>query len=71
MSYMYCIHHPNYRWLCKKLSISDGRYNGLRNLHWMGRQKDNEALGETTLVHEGEGIPECKCPAADLREIKE
>ena len=57
-----CLHHPNLRWSCKEIAVdSIGRYNGARNIFYIGTAEDLES--EKWVASE----PECTCKASDLR----
>lgn len=81
MAILTCRNHPNLRWSCKDIAISDGGYNGSRSLFFTGEPSgkgmyhDGSGLDCTThfAEHDGEGkvtgyriVHECSCSAADL-----
>jgi hypothetical protein len=68
MPYLNCINHPNLRWHCKIQAISGDRYNGQRNLFYVGTKEDISTSGHYTW---NQSVPECSCPANDLRVIPE
>jgi hypothetical protein len=61
MAMLTCINHPDRIWNCKDIAVSNGRYNGMRNIFYFGRRTvDDDFVTDYTL-------PECSCPASDLR----
>lgn len=75
-----CELHPELRWSTKEIAVTDGRYNGTRNLFFMGepvRNKDGtpkmhadgSGLECTELVQGGPTyrlVRECTCPSGYL-----
>ena len=59
-----CQHHPTLRWTCKEQAITNGRYNGLRNLFFQGTVDDLQGPDHS---YGFPSVPECSCPASDLR----
>lgn len=53
MPILTCKNHPDLRWSCKDIAWENGRYNGCRNIFYMGNAQDRFT-------------PECKCSTADL-----
>jgi hypothetical protein len=53
---MTCENHPTLRWSCKEIAVSGDRYNGCRNIFFLGAFLD----GKLTM-----GL-ECDCPASKL-----
>lgn len=51
-----CINHPELRWSCKGIAVTDGKYNGSRNIFFLPSMN-------------APGTEECDCPSADLREL--
>ena len=71
-----CRNHPDLRWSCKEIAITNGRYNGQRNIFFDGHRDGGELIlrpcpdallgfAEGYLV---DGIEhfECKCSARHL-----
>jgi hypothetical protein len=62
-----CINHPNLRWSCKEIAVSNGKYNGIRNIFFLGKPSgkgmyaDGSGLDCATL-----GVDECPCTADNL-----
>lgn len=70
-----CTNHPNLRWSTKRIAISDGKYNGARNIFFKGvpsgkgMHEDGSGLDCTVLGYkDGQMvvIEECECPSSDL-----
>ena len=59
-----CRNHPALLWMTKEMAITDGRYNGQRNLFFLGTIDDWRHRNFPS-------VPECRCPAADLTVLKE
>jgi hypothetical protein len=61
-----CTNHPNLRWSCKEIAVSNGKYNGIRNIRFLGEPSgkgmyaDGSGLDCTTL-----GVEECLCNGMD------
>jgi hypothetical protein len=67
-----CKNHPRLRWGCKDIAWSGG-YNGLRNLHFYGRNSeplepfsDGSGFRHPPLWEDGSIVSECTCPASLL-----
>lgn len=59
-----CINHPELRWSCKEIAISNSKYNGQRNIFFLGKYlgKDSPSKRFDCLeVVNGELVCECLC----------
>ena len=71
MAILTCKHHPNLRWSCKDIAISNGTYNGTRNIFFdgtpsgQGMYHDGSGL-DCTMIVDGKIVRECDCPPSDL-----
>jgi hypothetical protein len=70
-----CRNHPNLRWSTKEIAMSNGKYNGLRNIFFNGTPtgkgmlSDGSGLDCTAYAFDeetGTFIHECDCPSSDL-----
>lgn len=71
-----CKNHPNLRWSTKEIAVSNGTYNGMRNIFFNGvptgegMYPDNSGLECTTHLKRADGgldwVAECACPSSDL-----
>lgn len=82
---MTCLNHPDLRWSCKAIAVTaDGRYNGLRNIFFLGTKaqadRDIEQIedwaknakpGTPLLIALNEKAQECACCASLLRVVPE
>ena len=59
MAILTCVNHPELHWSCKDMAVTNGKYNGIRNIFffgtWDGKQYNDWSCRE------------CECPASDLR----
>ena len=73
MAILTCKNHPNLRWSCKDIAITDGGYNGMRNIFFKGTPSgrgmysDGSGLDCTEFVGD-KLIRECSC-SANLLEL--
>jgi hypothetical protein len=71
MASLTCINHPDLRWSCKDLAVSEGKYNGARHIFYRGSVQ-YDASGEAKRFGDNSGLdcergaPECPCPVSDL-----
>ena len=63
MATLCCTNHKDLRWSCKDIAITDGKYNGQRNIFYHGRLRADE--------FEDALYPECKCPMSLLIVVTE
>jgi hypothetical protein len=57
-----CEAHPDLEWSAKAIAINrNGRYNGCRNIFFIGHKDHGAYNGET-----GEVYRECECPGSGL-----
>jgi hypothetical protein len=65
-----CVNHPNLRWSCKEIAVSNGRYNGARRIFFLGTPTgagmydDGSGLRCTTFTDRP--VNECECNASTL-----
>ena len=62
---LYCLDHPSKRWMCKSIAVSGGRYNGCRNLFYLGEQSSVGRIAAWMLSPGS--LAECRCSAGRLR----
>lgn len=56
---MHCENHPDCRYSCKVIAVNpDGRYNGSRNIFYIGTIRNGERIMPEP--------PECDCPGSAL-----
>lgn len=72
-----CKNHPGLRWSTKEIAVTNGRYNGSRNIFFQGEPLKNPD-GSPKMFSDGSGldcekfrsngtlVEECTCVAADL-----
>ena len=72
-----CRNHPELRWSTKEIAVSNGTYNGCRNIFFNGvptgegMYADGSGLNCSRVIRDAEGnvtgiAEECSCPASDL-----
>lgn len=62
-----CENHPDLRWSCKWMAITDRRYNGSRSLFFHGQVANGKFVpGSDDTGGDGHYIHECDCPATAL-----
>lgn len=66
-----CEDHPDLRWSCKEIAVSNGRYNGTRNIFFNGYASGRMYDDMSGMYHDFEprdGVSprECDCPASKL-----
>lgn len=72
---MTCRDHPHLMWSCKRIAISDGRYNGSRNLAFKGTPSgegpyaDGSGVQCTIRYPDGSFVHECTCPVSMLEVV--
>lgn len=68
MASLLCENHTDLRWYCKDMAISNGRYNGTRNIFFFGKATPDKPEGES--IVDNVFIRECDCPASKLKAIE-
>lgn len=69
MAMLFCENHPELRWHCKDIAISEnGQYNGARNIFFFGQATKEKPNGES--VVDNKWVIECDCPASKLKAIE-
>ena len=73
MAILTCKNHTNLRWSCKDIAITNGGYNGMRNIFFQGipSGRGMYADGSGLYCTEFDGnmlVRECSC-SADLLEL--
>ena len=81
MARLTCKNHPDLRWYCKDIAITNGGYNGTRNLFFQGMRTLETATGDGSYKPcdwfyidangVGRSVHECDCSAEDLVLIAE
>lgn len=71
MAILTCKNHPDLRWSCKDLAITNGKYNGSRNIFFGGistgrMYDDGSGLACMHLNMDGSLVHECSCSFSDL-----
>lgn len=61
MPLLSCEQHPHLFWMTKEQAITNGRYNGQRNIFFLGVRDETRRLGFNEL-----GQRECSCSSALL-----
>ncbi len=66
-----CKNHPNLRWSCKEIAVTNGRYNGSRNIFFNGAPSGEGMYSDGSGLHctevvDGQYVRECTCPGSDL-----
>lgn len=65
-----CKNHPDLRWSCKEIAVTNGQYNGSRNIFFLGTPNgkgmysDGSGLHCTTFTDKP--IYECDCSSREL-----
>lgn len=65
MATMTCKNHPDRIWSCKDIAVTNGRYNGSRNIFYFG-SAPFEPFSDGSGVNALGTLPECPCPGSDL-----